>query len=216
MNDVFVHTSSIVETRQIGPGTRIWGFTHIMKDVTIGSNCNIGEHCFVESHVAVGNNVTIKNGNMLWEGVVLEDGVFVGPNVFFTNDRHPRSPRLPQARRRYSNRNWLLTTRIKQGASIGAGAIVYPGITVGEFSSIAPGSVVTRDVPPYALVSGSPARRRGWVCQCGQTLRLRERKAHCRDCDLSYERRSAQLCLAVPAPRARQLPAAAVHSLASL
>ncbi len=92
LDDVFIHPASIVETEQIGRGTRIWAFTHVMQGISIGADCNIGEHCFIESGVVIGNNVTIKNGNMLWDGVTLEDGVFVGPNVSFTNDLYPRSP----------------------------------------------------------------------------------------------------------------------------
>ena len=91
MENVYAHPSAIVEAREIGPGTRIWAFAHVMDGVTVGSNCNIGSHSFLEAGAVVGDNVTIKNGNMIWEGVTLEDGVFVGPQVQFTNDRHPRS-----------------------------------------------------------------------------------------------------------------------------
>src|SRR6185437_1616173 len=107
VRDIYVHPSAIVETDQIGKGTRIWAYTHVMKDVVIGTNCNIGEHCFLESGVTVGDDVTIKNGSLLWEGVHLEDGTFLGPRVTFTNDRYPRSPRLAQARSRYTDRRWL-------------------------------------------------------------------------------------------------------------
>ena len=186
MSDVFIHPTAIVETQQIGQGTRIWAFAHVMKDVSIGANCNIGDHCFIESGVVVGNNVTIKNGNMIWEGVSLEDGVFVGPHVFFTNDLYPRSPRLPQAKKRYSSRRWLLPTLVGRGASLGAGAIILAGITIGEFSMVAAGAVVTRDVRPYALVIGNPARVRGWVCQCGQPLEFRKGTATCGDCGLNF------------------------------
>jgi len=134
----------------------------------------------------IGNKVTIKNGNMLWAGVTLEDGVFVGPCVIFTNDLYPRSPRLSQAKKRYSNREWLLPTLVKQGASLGAGAILLPGIIVGEFSMIGAGAVVTRDVPPYALVVGNPAHVVGWVCQCGQPLKFQDGIATCSDCGLTY------------------------------
>lgn len=183
-----------------------------MKDAAIGANCIIGEHCFIESRVVVGNNVTLKNGNMLWEGVAIEDGVFVGPNVFFSNDRHPRSHTLPQARKRYSNRGWLLPTLVKHGASIGAGAIISPGVTIGEFSLISPGTIVTRDVPAYAMVGGNPARRRGWVCQCGRPLHFLGRRAHCTDCDLDYRRNGNQveLCAKVARP-GKPTPAPALY-----
>jgi acetyltransferase-like isoleucine patch superfamily enzyme len=188
MADTFVHPASIVETSRIGDGTRIWAYTHVMRDVSIGTNCNIGEHCFIEAGATVGNNVTIKNGNMIWEGVHLEDGVFVGPQVVFTNDLHPRSPRLPQARRRYADQRWLTTTFVKQGTSIGAGAVILAGVTIGEFCMVGAGATVTRSVPPYALVVGSPARVRGWVCQCGHPLVFANDEATCQECQMGFAR----------------------------
>src|SRR5437016_2778300 len=101
MRNVFIHPTAIVETQQLGEGTRIWAFTHLMKGVSVGANCNIGEHSFIETGAVIGSNVTIKNGNHIWEGITLSDGVFVGPHVFFTNDLYPRSPRLPQASKKY-------------------------------------------------------------------------------------------------------------------
>src|SRR5258705_5775924 len=136
MTDVSVHPTAIVETTRIAKGTRIWAYTHVMTDVIIGANCNIGEHCFVESGAIIGSQVTIKIGNMCWEGVQLEDGVFVGPRVTFTNDLYPRSPRLPQVRNRYADRRWLEPTVVKRGASLGAGAVILPGITIGEFCMV--------------------------------------------------------------------------------
>ena len=164
------HATAIVESDAIGTGTRIWAFTHVMQGVSIGNNCNIGEHCFLESGAVVGDNVTIKNGNFIWEGIFLEDGVFVGPHATFTNDRFPRSARSPEAAKRYADKTWLLRTVFKRGASIGAGAVVLPNVTVGEFAMIGAGAVVTRDVAAHALVVGNPARLRSWVCQCGQQL----------------------------------------------
>jgi len=186
MIDVFIHPETIVETSDIGDGTRIWAYTHVMQDVCIGANCNIGEHCYIESRVTVGSNVTIKNGNMIWEGVHLEDGVFVGPQVIFTNDLYPRSPRLSQARGRYSDQRWLRPTFIKQGASLGAGAVILAGLTIGEFCTVGAGSTVTRSLPPYGLAVGSPARLRGWVCQCGQPLKFSHGAAICAECRLEY------------------------------
>jgi acetyltransferase-like isoleucine patch superfamily enzyme len=186
MNSVFVHPSSIVEAKQVGSGTRIWAFTHIMRDVSIGENCNIGDHCFIESGSVIGDNVTIKNGNEIWEGVTLSNGVFVGPRVFFTNDLFPRSPRLPQAKKKYSGHEWLKPTLVKHGASLGAGAILLAGITVGEFSMVAAGAVATKSVPAYALVIGSPARVRGWVCQCSRPLTFDEGIAICDRCGLRF------------------------------
>ena len=186
MIDVFAHATAIVETSSIGRGTRIWAYTHVMRDVTVGVRCNIGEHCFIESGATVGNQVTIKNGTMLWEGIHLEDGVFVGPQVIFTNDRYPRSPRLPQARSRYADRSWLQRTVVRRGASIGAGAVILPGITIGEFSMVGAGSMVTKDVRPHALVVGVPARPCGWVCQCGHRLTFLNDVATCAQCALAF------------------------------
>ncbi len=185
-NDVFIHPTAIVETDQIGRGTRIWAFTHVMENVDIGDDCNIGEHCFLEAGVSVGSHSTIKNGNMLWEGVSLEEGVFVGPQVCFTNDQYPRSPRLSSASKRYQDRNWLLSTRVKQGASIGAGAVLVPGLTISAFAMVGAGAVVTSDVPAHALVIGNPARMTKWVCCCGHPLDFKQSRAICQECGETF------------------------------
>jgi UDP-2-acetamido-3-amino-2,3-dideoxy-glucuronate N-acetyltransferase len=186
MTDVFVHPTAIVETTQVGDRTRIWAYTHVMNGVSIGADCNVGEHCYIESGVTIGSQVTIKNGNMLWDGVHLDDGVFLGPRVTFTNDRYPRSPRLPQVRKRYADKNWLRPTSIGQGASIGAGAVILAGITLGEFCMVGAGATVTRSVAPHGLVVGSPARLRGWVCQCGLPLTFSNQLASCPECDAEF------------------------------
>lgn len=186
MKDVFIHAAAIVETSDIGEGTRIWAYTHVMQGASIGANSNIGEHCFIESGATVGSQATVKNGNMLWEGVHLDDGVFIGPGVTFTNDLYPRSPRLPQVQPRYADRGWLRPTFVKQGASLGAGAVILAGVTIGEFAMVAAGAIVTRNVPAYALAMGSPARRRGWVCQCGHRLTFSNDAAICSDCTLAF------------------------------
>ena len=188
MSSVFSHPTAQVDTDQIGAGTRIWAFSHVMNGASVGKNCNIGGHCFIEAGAFVGDNVTIKNGNSIWEGVTLEDGVFVGPRVFFTNDLRPRSPRLAQARERYNNRSWLVPTLVRTGSSIGTGAILLAGRTIGQYSMVAAGALVTRDVPAYALVLGSPARITGWVCQCGDGLRFEDDMSMCKACGLTYTR----------------------------
>ena len=185
-NDVFIHPTAIVESNCIGKGTRIWAFTHVMKEVEIGEICNIGEHCFLESGVVVGAHSTIKNGNMLWEGIILEEGVFLGPQVCFTNDMYPRSPRLPQSGKRYRNRDWLLSTRVEQGASIGAGAVLLPGLTISAFAMVGAGAVVTSDVPAHALVTGNPARVKKWVCRCGNPLVFKQSSAVCKECGETF------------------------------
>jgi UDP-2-acetamido-3-amino-2,3-dideoxy-glucuronate N-acetyltransferase len=186
MSALYVHPSALVETTQIGEGTRIWAFTHVMAGVTIGAACNIGSHCFLEAGATIADNVTIKNGNMIWEGVTLEEGVFVGPGAIFTNDQRPRSPRLPQAQERYKNKGWLVPTLVRRGASIGAGAIILPGVTIGEFAFIGAGAVVTRNAPPYGLVMGNPGARRGWVCECGSRLVFEGREGDCPECGRAY------------------------------
>lgn len=193
--DFWAHPTAIIDTDQIGGGTCIWAFTHIMGNVIVGANCNIGEHCFIESGVVIGKNVTIKNQSLIWQGVTLEDGVFVGPNVTFTNDLFPRSPRLPQVRRRYAGREWLASTCVHRGASIGGAAVLLPNITVGEFAMVGAGAVVTRNVPPYALVIGNPARFKDWVCQCGQPLKFVSQIATCGSCQRLFSQDADDLII---------------------
>ncbi len=188
---MYTHPTALVEAHSIGEGTKVWAYAHILLGATVGRNCNIGDHCFIESGVVVGDNVTIKNGSMLWDGVTVESGVFIGPQVLFTNDRHPRSPRLPQARARYATREWLVPTVVKQGASLGAGAVILAGVSIGEYAMVGAGSVVTKDVPSYALVVGSPAAVTGWVCQCGTPLKFQESSTACRVCGLVFTKHHA-------------------------
>jgi acetyltransferase-like isoleucine patch superfamily enzyme len=190
MSNRFNHPAALVESDQIGPGTRVWAFAHVMAGARIGSNCNICDHAFVESGASVGNNVTLKNHVCVWQGVTLEDDVFVGPHVSFTNDRRPRSPRMPQVRVRYERiANWLEPTVVEQGASIGANATIVPGIRLGRYCMIAAGSVVTSDVAPFALMVGTPARQFGDLCRCGQRLPGDYRSAVCRHCGESPQLR---------------------------
>jgi len=173
----FVHERAWVESDNIGKNTRIWAFSHIMKGAIIGTNCNIGEHCFIENDVIIGNDVTIKNGISIWDGVRIEDKVFLGPNVVFTNDIRPRSK---------AHDYELKITIVKTGTSIGANATILCGLIIGKFAMIGAGSVVTKNVPNYALVYGNPAKIRGYVCECGNNLLFTRSKAQC-NCGLSYE-----------------------------
>ena len=196
MSEPYIHPTALVETNIIGEDTKIWAFTHIMKNVPIGANCNIGDNCFIETGAVVGNNVTIKNGNMLFEGITLEDGVFVGPHVFFTNDRFPRSARLPEASMRYTDHNWFAPTTIKYGATLGAASVVLPGITIGEFAMVGAGTIVTKNVTAHALVIGNPSRCVGWVCECGTKLEFNAtEQATCEACGKSFQRHGDRINL---------------------
>lgn len=185
-----IHPQALVESEQIGDGTCVWAFAHVMKGVVIGTNSNIGDHAFLETGSVVGNNVTIKNQVCIWEGIAIADDVFVGPHVTFTNDKHPRSPRMEKAIARYAARvNWLCQTVVGRGCSIGAGAVICPGIRLGEYSVIAAGAVVTRNVPAFALVAGNPARKIKDVCTCGEPLAGYWDQTACSKCgELGLER----------------------------
>jgi UDP-2-acetamido-3-amino-2,3-dideoxy-glucuronate N-acetyltransferase len=173
----FKHPFALVESSNIGAGTRIWAFAHVMEGARVGEQCNLCDHVFVESNVVIGNRVTVKNGVALWDGVVLEDLVFVGPFVVFTNDKNPRAA-VRKSRREF------LATRVCLGASIGANATLLCGITVGRHAFIGAGAVVTRDVDDYVMVVGNPARMVGYMCQCGSKL---SNSLRCR-CGRVYEK----------------------------
>jgi len=195
---VFVHGHALCESETIGAGTRIWAFAHVMKGAVVGRDCNIGDHAFIETGARIGDRVTIKNQAMLWDGVEIGDDVFVGPGVCFTNDRHPRSPRLPLpavARRYREPQRWLAPTRVERGASLGAGCVILAGVTIGAYAMIAAGAVVTGNIPAHALAAGAPARQRGWVCRCGARLRRAAGTAwRCRECGESFDERTEGEC----------------------
>ena len=159
----FIHERALVETDEIGGGTRVWAFAQVMNGARVGAGCNICGHAFIEQGAVVGDRVTVKNNVQVWDGVNIEDDVFLGPNATFTNDLTPRAQIKKPSEQ-------LLRTVVRRGATIGANATILCGITIGEFGFVAAGAVVTRDVVPYALVVGNPGRRVGWVCQCGHRL----------------------------------------------
>lgn len=166
----YVHPSAEVSAdAYIGAGTRIWRQAHVREHAHIGDMCNIGKGVYIDSNVHIGSCVKIQNHVSVFEGVTLEDGVFVGPHVCFTNDLFPRAI-TPDGRLKGSD-DWQITpTLVKYGASIGAGSVILCGVTIGEFALIGAGSMVTRDVPPHALVFGNPARQHGYVCRCAHAL----------------------------------------------
>lgn len=179
--EFFVHESSYVdEPCSIGAGTHIWHFCHVMPESRIGRNCNIGQNVVISPRCEVGDNVKIQNNVSVYTGVVLEDDVFCGPSMVFTNVINPRS--------HVERKDEYKTTLVRKGATIGANATIVCGVTLGQYCFIGAGSVVTRDVPDYALVFGSPARRRGWVCRCGLGLDVGDgdRAVSC-SCGAAYE-----------------------------
>ncbi|MGE0443170.1 MAG: acyltransferase [Gemmatimonadales bacterium] len=179
MSDYFVHESSYVDDGAvIGKGTKIWHFSHVMPGAVIGERCNLGQNVVVMPGTRIGNNVKIQNNVSIYEGVELADDVFCGPSCVFTNVINPRS--------HVSRKDEYQATRVGRGASIGANATIVCGHSIGEYAFIGAGAVVRGHVPAYALMVGVPARRIGWVCQCGVRLALDQGVARCRSCSATY------------------------------
>jgi UDP-2-acetamido-3-amino-2,3-dideoxy-glucuronate N-acetyltransferase len=183
----FIHESSYVdEPCVIGTGTKIWHFSHIMKHCRIGDNCNIGQNVVISPDVVIGNNVKIQNNVSVYTGCILEDDVFCGPSMVFTNVVNPRSHVI--------RRDEYKTTLVRRGASMGANSTIVCGVTIGRYAFIGAGSVVTHDVPDYALLYGNPARIRGWMCACGVKLAFAsdagQETGQCPSCGRAYCRRA--------------------------
>lgn len=181
--DVFVHESSYVDQGvEIGSGTRIWYFSHILKGSRIGRDCNIGQNVVIGPNVIIGNGCKIQNNVSVYQGVALEDHVFLGPSMVFTNVINPRSE--------ISRMQELRPTIVKIGATIGANATIICGHNIGCYAFVGAGAVVTRDVPNYALVYGNPAQIRGWMCECGIELSFKGGKARCKTCGKKYRKKA--------------------------
>lgn len=184
--DYFIHPTSLVEEpANIGKGTKVWHFSHLMPNVTVGKNCTIGQNVFIGTKVSIGNNVKIENDVSVFEGVTLEDDVFCGPSCVFTNVKVPRS--------HISQKGKYVPTTVKRGATIGANSTIVCGNTIGKYAFIGAGTVVTKDIPDYALVYGNTARLQGWVCECGAKLDFGEgSKAKCPSCGREYAKRKVK------------------------
>lgn len=177
----FVHQTAVIDTGCIiGDGTKVWHFSHIMPNSTLGKNCNIGQNVVVSPEVVLGNNVKVQNNVSIYTGVICEDDVFLGPSMVFTNVINPRSAII--------RKDEYKTTLVKKGASIGANATIICGVTIGEFALIGAGSVITKDVKPYELVYGNPAKHKGWVSEYGHTLNFNiHGRAICPESNQEYQ-----------------------------
>ncbi|NTV36661.1 MAG: N-acetyltransferase [Anaerolineaceae bacterium] len=184
---VSIHpTAEVSPQAQIGSGTRIWNLVQIREGASIGENCIIGKDTYIDFDVKIGSNVKIQNSSLIYHGITIEDGVFIGPRVCLTNDRNPRAITLDGHLK--GNEDWILgKTLIKYGASLGAGSLILPNVTIGRFALVGAGAVVTHDVPDHGLVVGVPARLVGYVCHCGLKMEQKNGVYHCAVCDFSWE-----------------------------
>lgn len=182
-----IHPSADVSpSAHIGAGTRIWNEAQVREDARVGADCNIGKGSYIDHSVAIGDRVKIQNNVSIFHGVTIEDGVFVGPHATFTNDRYPRAIR-PDGSVRGEDDWTVVSTLVREGASIGAGAVIVCGVTIGRWAMVGAGAVVTRDVPDQGLAFGYPAELMGWVCLCGHRLAREGGTWRCPECALTFE-----------------------------
>lgn len=195
-DELFVHQSSFVDDGcEIGSGTKIWHFSHVMSGARIGRRCNIGQNVVISPHVTLGDNVRIQNNVSVYTGVTLEDDVFCGPSMVFTNVINPRS--------HVSRKDEFRPTLVKRGASLGANSTIVCGHTIGRYAFVGAGAVVTKDVPDYALVVGNPGRLAGWVCACGVKLisSTSPRDINCQACGAQYRARDGAMVAVADEPQ---------------
>jgi UDP-2-acetamido-3-amino-2,3-dideoxy-glucuronate N-acetyltransferase len=178
-------TADIEEGARVGPNTHIWHYAQIRAGAVVGAECNLGHSVYVDHDAVVGDRVKLQNRVSVYRGVTIEDGVFVGPHTTFTNDKYPRA--VTHDGRPLRDEDWVpVTTLVRSGASIGAGCVVLPGVTIGRWAMVGAGSVVTSDVPDHGLVHGTPARLVGYACRCGHPLREDEGGWTCTACQENY------------------------------
>lgn len=179
-------TADISDKATIGLGTRIWHFSQVRENVCIGQNCILGKDVYVDFGVQIGDNVKIQNGAYIYHGTKIESGVFIGPGVIFTNDRQPRAINPDGTLK--ETEDWEVgQIVVRRGASIGAGAIILPNVTIGRFAMVGAGAIVTRDVKKHTLVIGNPARPFGYVCRCGaKMVKVMDSVFYCLQCDVQY------------------------------
>ena len=178
--NVSIHPTAIVdEGAQIGAGTHVWHWVHVCHEARIGSNCSLGQNVFVGNDVVIGNNVKIQNNVSVYDAVRLDDDVFCGPSMVFTNVYNPRSA--------ITRKNEYRQTHVRRGATLGANCTIVCGVVIGEYAFVGAGALINRDVPAYALMLGLPAKRRGWMCQCGVRLPDTDGVAVCQACGVRYK-----------------------------
>lgn len=180
MSETMIHPTAIVDAgAQVGEGSRVWHWSHVSAGARVGAGCSFGQNVFVANDVVIGDNVKVQNNVSIYDAVTLEDDVFCGPSMVFTNVNNPRS--------HVSRKHEYRRTVVKKGATIGANATVVCGHVIGEYAFIGAGAVVTKDVPPYALMVGTPARRIGWMCQCGERVDSTLGEHECAACNTRYQ-----------------------------